>query len=609
MKKLDRNRLIELAGERAFRRGEEYFSWRRVRGLAVDGVVVSAFVDGARSYRVRLQREGGQIGHECNCPEGMAGRFCKHCVAVGLDWLETERLGGLAAVADGADLRAYLAGLTVEQMTELVLGQAAMDAQFRQRLRLRAARGCGTQPGLDEQRRLLEFAAQTAATTEDAAALSSTLPISPIFPIFMDVETALAGLLEEGFADQAARLIEDAPVFQLFGQTAGPAAGRTEAEERLIGLLLAYHRKSWRQMGIAPEAIARRLLDWQLRCGAAARGELTDSYADLLGRQGRKVYQQLAQAEWQRLHADGNAHSAEQRERCARLAALIEHSANKRGDIAALIAIKSRHPSDAGGYLEIARLCRRMGDDAQAAEWARRGAQQLPAFEAVELNEFLAELHEARGDWKEALASRFAQFQARPSLRDYQKIADCARRAGEWALWRERALSVLQRANDPAETSRPANARASVLSVLVSILLWENEDEAAWQAARQAQPDSCSDDLWQEIAQRRAKEYPEDALLIYKRLVAKYASRKNRYSYEMAVKTLRRIGRLLSRRKRQEEFVPYVESLCRQHRYQHAFIKMLRQLADRHSRRIAVRPAIEPGRQEVSARRGPFEQA
>ena len=75
------------------------------------------------------------------------------------------------------------------------------------------------------------------------------------------------------------------------------------------------------------------------------------------------------------------------------------------------------------------------------------------------------------------------------------------------------------------------------------------------------------------------------SLRIYKQLVTRYASRKNRYSYLAAIEALRRIAQLLKKQQRQNEFSPYVESLCRKHRYQHAFVKMLRQLMARHSRR------------------------
>ncbi len=553
MKMFDRDHLIELAGERAFQRGEEYFRWRRIRDLSKEGGRVNAIVEGAQSYFAWLQENGSQLGYGCDCPEGKEGRCCKHCVAIGLSWLEAEKDGGFPANADSTELRKSLSELTTENLVELVLQQASRDAHFRQDLRLKAARLQGAEPNLDEQRRLLELASEAAVTAEDVDGFAT---------ILKDVKAALTLLLEEGFAVQAALLIEDAP--------ASHYSGWTETAERLFALLLTYHRKSCQQMCITPDALAARLLEWQLRCPTVARAEVTDSYIELLGNAGWELYRQLAQAEWEQMHADGNPHLPAQRERCDRLTLLMAHAANKSRDIAALIAIKRQHTENACSYLELAQLCMQMGDEAQAIAWGQRGILLFPIYEVGGLYEFLAETYEVREDWTEALAVWFAQFQAQPSLLGYQRIAACAQKAAEWGLWRARALNTLQ--NDSAADS----------STLVSALLWEMEDDAAWQAAKNG---GCRDGLWQEIAKRRERKHPEDALFIYKRLVAQYASCKNSYSYELAVQTLRRMARLLRKQKRQEEFLPFVESLCRQHRYQHALIKMLRQLVQRHSRK------------------------
>lgn len=559
MKRLDRDCLLQLAGERAFLRGEEYFLWGRVRGLTSDGKQAAAFVDGARSYRVGIRSNDGRSGWECACPEGVKGRFCKHCVAVALAWLNDGQDGN----ASGQEVRRYLTELAPRQLLELVLEQASRDARFGERLRLRAARCAGTEPDLGEQRRLLEYATEAADAAEEVTAVSA---------IVAEVESALSQLLEEGFAEQAASLIEDAPIFLRSNQT--------EAGESLLEALLARHRESCRRAAIPAASLAQRLLAWQLRCPVLARSEVTERYSDLFGRQGWKAYRRLAQTEWDGVHANGSPRTPEQRERYRCLAALMESLAKQRRDTAALIAIKGRSLKDADDYLEIARLCKRRGDRELALQWARRGADCFAAAEAGELYEFLAGEYQTSGEWREALAILFARFRAWPSLRGYQKIADCARQAGEWAEWRERVLDVLQRTDDGGDISPATHSPAADQSTLVGILLFENEDEAAWQAARQGE---CSDDLWQEIARRRARTHPEDALRIFKQLVERFASRKNRYSYAAAVETLRGIKLLLKRQHREEEFIPYVEGLCRTHRAQHSLVKMLRALMARHS--------------------------
>jgi uncharacterized Zn finger protein len=116
----------------------------------------------------------------------------------------------------------------------------------------------------------------------------------------------------------------------------------------------------------------------------------------------------------------------------------------------------------------------------------------------------------------------------------------------------------------------------------VSIVLWENDIQGALQEARKGR---CDDDLWQEIAERLASTQPDEALEIYKRLVTKYAEKKNSYAYQRAIEVLRRTGYLMKKQKRRDEFLAYVETLRQKHRYQHTLARMLDRLLAKHLQR------------------------
>ena len=85
---LNRDALLELAGERAFERGMDYFAEGRVVGLKEEKGTTTARVRGTSYYRVKLWAEDGEVAFDCNCPVGQDDVFCKHGVAVGLAWLE-----------------------------------------------------------------------------------------------------------------------------------------------------------------------------------------------------------------------------------------------------------------------------------------------------------------------------------------------------------------------------------------------------------------------------------------------------------------------------------------------------------------------------------------
>ena len=85
---LERGTLHRMAGARSFERGEDYFLNGQVKALTEDEGTITAKVQGTRPYQVELWIEEDDLEYSCTCPVGADGEFCKHCVAVGLAWLE-----------------------------------------------------------------------------------------------------------------------------------------------------------------------------------------------------------------------------------------------------------------------------------------------------------------------------------------------------------------------------------------------------------------------------------------------------------------------------------------------------------------------------------------
>ncbi|HSR25648.1 MAG TPA: SWIM zinc finger family protein [Candidatus Eisenbacteria bacterium] len=136
---LTRRAVHRLADAGSLERGAGYAADGRVHGLRHDGDLVVAEVIGTRRYRVRLWVDAGQLAHACTCPVGEEGRFCKHCVAVGLAWVNS-RMPAARARPTLADLREHLSGLSRDALVELLMEQAAADERLRRRLLLEADR-------------------------------------------------------------------------------------------------------------------------------------------------------------------------------------------------------------------------------------------------------------------------------------------------------------------------------------------------------------------------------------------------------------------------------------------------------------------------------------
>ncbi len=134
-----------MAGSRSFERGEDYFGNRQVGAIAEHKGTITANVQGTRPYRVKLWIDKGELEYSCTCPVGEDGEFCKHCVAVGLTWLEGGqlKLSGKSQAPPAMtmdDVRTYLLGEDKNALVDMLVDGAMEDDRLRQRLFLKAAK-------------------------------------------------------------------------------------------------------------------------------------------------------------------------------------------------------------------------------------------------------------------------------------------------------------------------------------------------------------------------------------------------------------------------------------------------------------------------------------
>ncbi len=134
-----------MAGSRSFERGEDYFGNRQIGAIAEHKGTITAKVQGTRPYQVKLWIDKEELEYSCTCPVGADGEFCKHCVAVGLTWLEGGQLkhsgkGQAAPAMTMDDVRAYLLGEDKNALVEMLVDGAMEEDRLRQRLFLKAAK-------------------------------------------------------------------------------------------------------------------------------------------------------------------------------------------------------------------------------------------------------------------------------------------------------------------------------------------------------------------------------------------------------------------------------------------------------------------------------------
>jgi hypothetical protein len=161
---------VELLADKAsLIRGRDYFNRGRVLRFSTrpDGTV-EGVVEGEHFYRVRL----GTRSWDCDCPMGVAGVFCKHCVAVAL---------AAGAPVDGQSSEPRT--LAISELPDLGEAQKAILAAFR------------TRRDLHNWRAAYEYADDARAAAEQLGEAAKIWGAAPLIPTVQKAIAATARVL------------------------------------------------------------------------------------------------------------------------------------------------------------------------------------------------------------------------------------------------------------------------------------------------------------------------------------------------------------------------------------------------------------------------------
>lgn len=579
---LDRGLLLDLAGERSFQRGCAYFEGGQVTGLLLRDGTATAEVAGSRDYRVRL--ELGRSGVEdfaCTCPVGQDGDFCKHCVAVGLALIEEavglpadgggkakkKRKQARSRVPDWDDVAAYVRAMDRERLAGLLLEAAKRDDALYRRLLRDTASAAGPDSAAETCRAHLEAAFETGGFVdyEDAYGYAEGIE---------EALGSLDALLASGAATETMALAEFA-----FARLARAVESMDDSDGHCSEIgerLKAIHLRACERAKPEPAALARALFELEMADEYGFWGRTIPLYAKVLGSRGIEAFRSLVKGGWAGLPEGGPRERDRTESRRHTLQVMSEELARLSGDVEAFVAAKSRALASSWDYLEIAEVYRKARKPEKAIEWAEKGVRAHPDTWDHRLHDFLAEAYLKRGRAGEAMALVWRQFEKDPRLDPYERLATFAKKAGLWPVWREKALAHLRERVGRAKggTARPWE-RNTGHSRLVEIFLWEGDGDAAW---REAQAGGCSDELWLELAKRREKKHPEDALLVYLRLAGSVTSRTGEGAYREARKHLQKAKALLERLGRPKEFASFIAGLREANRRKRNLIRLIADL-------------------------------
>ncbi|MFQ6036169.1 MAG: SWIM zinc finger domain-containing protein [Sedimentisphaerales bacterium] len=580
--KITKAQLKELTDSRSWQRGVDYHQCGNVLSLLEDKDVVVGKVSGTRNYKVKLWVEDGELDGSCDCPMGDAGVFCKHCVAVGLTYLE----GGVKSAPQGKsskqsrtdsepsitvdDVRKYLSGQETDALVEIIIEQLMEDDHLRRRLMIKAARHQQKGPNIKALRKLITEATNTGGFVDYYSAYDFSRGIQ-------EAVDSIEELLSEGYAKEVIELTEYAlgRVEEALGEMDDSDGYMGDILERLQEI----HHKACVKAKPDPEALAKRLFEWELTTDWDTFDEAAETYADVLGKKGLAVYRRLAEAEWQKLAPLKPGQMGGYFGQRFRLTSIMESLARVDGNVEALVDIKRKDLSSAYRFLEIALVYKDAGESDKALQWAEKGLQAFPEHTDSRLREFLANEYHRRKRHAEAMQLIWADFMERPGLGNYKLLKKHAERTGEWAKWRQQALEHIRAVISEGKKGPRRMDRywfdQQDHSTLVEIFIWEKQIEAAWQEAKAG---GCSDYLWLELAKLREKEHPADAIDVYQARIDPIVSRTNNRAYIEAMQLIKKIRQLMKNLNKEKEFTEYISSLKVKYKPKRNFIKLLGRL-------------------------------
>lgn len=571
---LTRNSIRQMAGSVYFGRGDDYFKSGLVGGLVDFDGRITAKVNGTYQYEVNLWVEEGELAHSCTCPLGEDEEFCKHCVATGLEWINqqndqnNEDGKSTKGKVNFEDVKDYLLTQDKQALVETILDQARSDDRLRLLLLSRTARASIKGVDLDTFRAVIDNALEFDDYTDDYSRFDYTEGID-------ETIDAVEDMLGEGHAAEVVDLAEYA--------LAAIEGALTHVDDSggyiwdLLDRLQEVHFEACEKAMPDPEELAERLFHMELNSYWDVFSNAVENYSEVLGHKGVTVYRQLTEKQWeslQQIKPGGRRHSSNVGQRY-RITNMMESLARQTGDIEELVKVKSRDLSKPYYFQQIAEIYKEARKFDKALDWAERGVKAFPKKTDSKLLEFIADEYHRAKRHDEALNQIWAIFTNSPMLEKYKLLKSHADKIGAWPEWREKAISLIRKKSEKNKVvkeknrwdwSRPDN------SDLVEIFLWEKDVEAAWHTA---QTDVCRKDLWLELAKKREKFFPEDAIKVYRTFIEPTIEQKDKPAYKEAVGYIKIVSALMNRMDRKDEFLKYLESIKTAHKRKRNFIKLL----------------------------------
>src|SRR3954470_17623727 len=379
-----------------------------------------------------------------------------------------------ASVRSESPVGQLIAGMTVDELREVVSAAVDRHGDVERQVRLMAARDAGDLGqvragggrGL-RTRRFLDYG-ESAGWARAAQ------------PIIAELGNAIDGSPSRSLVELLQRAVGHVVKVIMHADDSDGLIGDLARE------LLALHARGC-DAGVADPV---ELAAWMVRFGFDDQDFFEVDpvrYASALGEAGLAAYRDAVDA-----RRDGDSFAVRYaRERLA----ILDR------DVDTLVKLLGGDLTTPYQFIRVAEAMHELRLDDEALAWAKRGIAQTSGWQVAQLYDMACDIR--RREPLEVLALRRAEHEQMPSSSTYRALRAAAEALDAWPLEQDAARATLQR----------TDARG-----FVDALLSDDELELAWSAATVAPRDALGSELWLRLAERREHDRPADALAVYRRI-------------------------------------------------------------------------------------------
>jgi len=556
---LSEAQLLSLAGKPAYQRGLALFKSGNISKLSIQTEKVTALVEGTSTYRVSLTSRSTGVDYQCDCPVGQRGDFCKHAVAVALA-LQGESDDAATIPADSDQtIRNYLAQLPLDNLLDIIIEQCDWNPVLKNKLAMRAAKQ-GNELDIKALKKSIRKGFSTGGFVEYRR-------MRGFLQKAVEVENLLSELASEG-QYSALQLLSHYAMecgIKAYENTDDSGGGFGGILQQIAYLHLQAHQ----QGEVKREPFAKQLLKLMLIDGWGFF--FLADYQPILGDEGMAELSKQAQTHWDKVSTKEAETECFQYSNITRL---MEALATLKGNLDALIAIKSRSLNYAYDYLKIAELLRDAKRNEEAFLWAKRGQKAFPGDTDQRLNQFLVTHYLNEGQHALAMELAWENYVNGIRFEDYKYLKWCAEQNNGWSLWRDKVFIYLEAQKKKKPSTR--FAAPPYRGEIVDIYLSEGD---VLSALEEVKAHGLYSGQQTSFARACEAEYPSEAAAIYRGMAEKTVSLGNNQAYQQAIDLVGQVASAMERAGENEQYQHWLDALRVKHKAKRNFMKLMDQLS------------------------------